>query len=146
MYYDRMGNLKAVGYEALKDELAEVAMSEQWVKLEWSVIDDSIRSSLHTNVWRQVETSPPSKTSLLRTHQGRRHPAPSTGQIYCPCFDRFHQIPFPVRRNLHSGIVPQISMAVGQGGDPVHLYASQWLGGRAAATDSTCNRPCWACP
>ena len=50
MYYDRMGNLKAVGYEALKDELAEVAMTERWVKLEWSVIDDSIRSSLHTHV------------------------------------------------------------------------------------------------
>ncbi|KAH0836421.1 hypothetical protein J3R83DRAFT_8024 [Lanmaoa asiatica] len=35
MYYDSKGNLKAVGYEALKDELAEEAMSEGWVKLEW---------------------------------------------------------------------------------------------------------------
>ncbi|KAF8141960.1 hypothetical protein EV363DRAFT_1468651 [Boletus edulis] len=35
MYYDSKGNLKKVGYEALKDEVAEQAMTEGWVKLEW---------------------------------------------------------------------------------------------------------------
>ncbi|KAI9573815.1 hypothetical protein HD554DRAFT_2012318 [Boletus coccyginus] len=35
MYYDSRGNLKKVGYEALRDEVAEVAMTENWVKLEW---------------------------------------------------------------------------------------------------------------
>ncbi|KAG8215047.1 hypothetical protein J3R82DRAFT_8456 [Butyriboletus roseoflavus] len=34
MYYDHVGDLKAVGYEALKDELVEVALTEGWVKLE----------------------------------------------------------------------------------------------------------------
>ena len=38
MYYDPKGNLKKVGYEALKDEVTEIAMTEEWVKLEWSVI------------------------------------------------------------------------------------------------------------
>lgn len=35
MYYDSQGNLKKIGYEALKDEVTEVAMAEGWVKLEW---------------------------------------------------------------------------------------------------------------
>ena len=40
MYYDSKGNFKAAGYEALTDEMTEAAMTEGWVKLEWSVVDD----------------------------------------------------------------------------------------------------------
>ncbi|KAG9309464.1 hypothetical protein JVU11DRAFT_10433 [Chiua virens] len=35
MYYDSKGNLQKVGYEAVKDEVTEIAMTEGWVKLEW---------------------------------------------------------------------------------------------------------------
>ncbi|KAF8552720.1 hypothetical protein OG21DRAFT_1498210 [Imleria badia] len=35
MYYDSKGNLKKVGYEATKDEVTEIAITEGWVKLEW---------------------------------------------------------------------------------------------------------------
>ncbi|KAF8552723.1 hypothetical protein OG21DRAFT_1511130 [Imleria badia] len=35
MYYDSKGKLKKVGYEATKEEVIEIAMTEDWVKLEW---------------------------------------------------------------------------------------------------------------
>ncbi|KAF8552722.1 hypothetical protein OG21DRAFT_1485974 [Imleria badia] len=35
MYYDSKGNLKKVGYEATKEEVIEIAITERWVKLEW---------------------------------------------------------------------------------------------------------------
>ena len=148
MYYDTKGNLKHVGYEALKDEVTEVAMTEGWVKLEWSVIDDSRRFSLpiHLSCYFQVETSPPPQTSLIRAHQRRRHPTPPQRQIRRPRADRFHRIPVSVRRDLHPGIVPEVYMAVGQGRDPVRLYASEWLGGCPAAADSACDRACGARP
>ena len=40
MYYDSMGNFKAAGFEALTEEVAEKAITEGWVKLEWSAIND----------------------------------------------------------------------------------------------------------
>jgi hypothetical protein len=71
MYYDSKGNLKKIGFEALKDEVTEVAMTEGWAKLEWSVVDDSGHFLLPVHLSCQVETSPPPQTPLIRAHQGR---------------------------------------------------------------------------
>jgi hypothetical protein len=70
MYYDAKGNLKKIGFEALKDEVTEMAMTKGWVKLEWSVIDHSRRFLFPIHLSFQVETSPPPQTSLIRAHQG----------------------------------------------------------------------------
>jgi hypothetical protein len=72
MYYDSKGHLKKVGYEALKDEVTEMAMTKGWVKLEWSVIDHSRHFLLpiYLSCHWQVEASLPPKTSLIRAHQG----------------------------------------------------------------------------
>ena len=37
IYYDRNGDVKAVGAEALRDGVQEQAEDEQWVKVEWCV-------------------------------------------------------------------------------------------------------------
>ena len=35
IYYDRSGKVRAVGAEAMKDGIVEVAEDENWVKAEW---------------------------------------------------------------------------------------------------------------
>ena len=35
IYYDRAGNVKAVGAEAVKEGIYEIAEEEHWVKAEW---------------------------------------------------------------------------------------------------------------
>ncbi|KAG8215044.1 hypothetical protein J3R82DRAFT_8453 [Butyriboletus roseoflavus] len=69
MYYDRKGDLKAVGYEALKDELVEVALAEGWVKVEWWVIDGSatLLLILYSRVVPDTFSSVPKLTFRNRT-------------------------------------------------------------------------------
>ena len=45
IYYDRAGNVKAVGAEAEKEGIYEIAEHEHWVKVEWYV--SILYSSIH---------------------------------------------------------------------------------------------------
>ena len=35
IYYDLNGKIRAVGAEAIKEDICEVAENEKWVKAEW---------------------------------------------------------------------------------------------------------------
>ena len=38
IYYDQQGNVRAVGAETLLDNNIELAMDENWVKVEWWLV------------------------------------------------------------------------------------------------------------
>lgn len=38
LYYDREGNVKAVGAEAMREGIEGIAEDEEWTKVEWYVI------------------------------------------------------------------------------------------------------------
>jgi len=38
IYYDRSGKVRAVGAEAMHEEIHEQAVDEDWVKAEWCVL------------------------------------------------------------------------------------------------------------
>jgi hypothetical protein len=49
IYYDRAGNVKAVGAEAVKEGIYETAEDEHLVKAEWYVLIFSLAAGLSPN-------------------------------------------------------------------------------------------------
>jgi hypothetical protein len=50
IYYDRAGNVCAVGAEALTEGIFETAEEEEWVKAEWSVASSPPRTQRGSSV------------------------------------------------------------------------------------------------
>jgi hypothetical protein len=48
IYYDRAGNVKAVGAEAVREGIRETAEDEHWVKAEWYVSILYLAARFHT--------------------------------------------------------------------------------------------------
>lgn len=57
LYYDRSGNVRAAGYEALTESTIKIAPIEGWVKAEWLVLF-RVKASVELIHEVQVETSP----------------------------------------------------------------------------------------
>ena len=67
LYYDKTGNVKAAGAEALTESVLEDALDNDWTKAEWSVIKDvKVFVELLFTHEIQVETSSlPEASGLL---------------------------------------------------------------------------------
>jgi molecular chaperone DnaK (HSP70) len=57
LYYDKTGNVRAAGAEVLTENVLEDALTEEWTKAEWLVIND-IKAFVGL-ILIQVEASPP---------------------------------------------------------------------------------------
>jgi hypothetical protein len=57
LYYDNIGNVRSVGAEVLTESVMEDAVTEEWTKAEWLVIND-VKAFVGL-ILIQVEASPP---------------------------------------------------------------------------------------
>ena len=71
LYYDKSGNVKAAGAEALLESVVDTALTEGWVMAEGLVIDHVGTSYNLLIRGTQVEASFMSEISTVVHHQGR---------------------------------------------------------------------------
>lgn len=62
IYYDRGGNAVAVGAEALREGIYEMAEEEGWVKAEWFKMHIRPRNETSSHVTARIPSLPPNKT------------------------------------------------------------------------------------
>lgn len=138
IYYDQEGEVRAVGAEAIYEDVFEAAEDGDWVKAEWSVFHVSIQHILIPNHGlsqvqatltlkdrRRKEPHRPNSSSSFEQNRGRSL-----------CW--FPPLPLEVRSNLHQRYPRQWAWIVGlrQGRHPLRSFASKWLGREGTGSDA----------
>ncbi|KAJ3514774.1 hypothetical protein NLJ89_g2173 [Agrocybe chaxingu] len=64
IYYDRRGKVKAVGAEAMREEIEELAEEEGWVKAEWFKLHLRPKTKLAIEMNEKIPPLPPGKSAV----------------------------------------------------------------------------------